>query len=246
MMGPRLLETEHIEYLDDRLKLIVSPAHTFGTDALLLAAFALPKRNAKCCDFGTGCGIIPFYWLSKGVKSVYGVEIQDAAVSQLQRSIELSEAENEFTLIHGDLRDVRKCLPGESFDSVSMNPPYTKVGHGIESASHADKIARHETGAALPEICRAAAYLLKFGGSFSICLRPERLTEAFCSMKEAKIEPKRLRFVSKNAPAAPWLFLLEGKKGRSPGLTVEPQLYMYDEDGNLSREVLEITKEYRK
>lgn len=245
-MQPLLSPTEHIEYLDDRLKLIVSPAHTFGTDALLLAAFALPGKNAVCCDFGTGCGIIPFYWLSKGVRNVSGVELQDAAASQLRRSIALSGAEKEFTFIHGDLREVKNSLPGERFDCVTMNPPYTEVGHGIESTAEADKISRHENGATLSEICRAAAYLLKFGGSFSICLRPERLTDAIFRMREVKIEPKRLRFVAKNASSAPWLFLLEGKKGRAPGLVVEPLLCMYDENGLLSREVLKITENYRK
>lgn len=35
---------EHIEYLSRDLGLIVSKEHTFGTDALLLADFASPKR----------------------------------------------------------------------------------------------------------------------------------------------------------------------------------------------------------
>ena len=50
-------------------------------------------------------------------------------------------------------------------------------------------------------------------------------------MKNNDIEPKRLRFVSKNPDEAPWLFLIEGKKGSKPFMKVEPQLYIRSENG---------------
>lgn len=237
---------EHIEYINDRLRLIVSPAHTFGTDALLLAAFSMPKKNAKCVDFGTGCGIIPFYWLREGVRDVCAVELQELACDQLRRSIELNGIGDRFTLVEGDLTKLGGVLPLGRFDTVSMNPPYTPAGKGILSASDADKTARHETLLTLSELCRSASELLKFGGSFSICLRPERLTDAMCTMRENSVEPKRLRLVAQRPGKAPWLFLLEGKKGRKPGLTVEPDLYIENPDGTPSGEMLKITGAYRK
>ena len=45
----------------------------------------------------------------------------------------------------------------------------------------------------------------------------ERLTDYLCAMRAAKIEPKRLRFAARREGKAPWLFLLEGKRGRNPG-----------------------------
>lgn len=237
---------EHIEYINDRLRLIVSPAHTFGTDALLLAAFSMPKQNAKCIDFGTGCGIIPFYWIREGVRNVCAVEIQSLACDQLRRSIKLNGIGERFTLIEGDLTKLKGVLPFGGFDTVSMNPPYTPAGNGILSASEADKTARHETNLTFAALCRSASDLLKFGGSFSICLRPERLTDAMCTMRESSIEPKRLRLVAQRPGKAPWLFLLEGKKGRKPGLIVEPELYIENSDGSQSEEMLKITGEYKK
>ena len=53
-----LNKDEHIEYLSRDLGLIVSKEHTFGTDALLLADFASPKRYDVCC---------------KGVRSAYAL-----------------------------------------------------------------------------------------------------------------------------------------------------------------------------
>lgn len=224
----------------------MSPAHTFGTDALLLAAFSMPKRNAKCVDFGTGCGIIPFYWMREGVNNVCAVELQSLACDQLRRSIELNGIGERFTLVEGDLTKLKGILPFGQFDTVSMNPPYTPAGSGILSMSEADKTARHETNLTFSELCRSASELLKFGGSFSVCLRPERLTDAMCTMRENSIEPKRLRLVAQRPGKAPWLFLLEGKKGRKPGLVIEPSLYIENPDGSQSEEMLKIIGEYKK
>ncbi len=235
-----MYNSEHIEYISDRLRLIVSPQHTFGTDALLLAAFSHPAPNAKCVDFGTGCGIIPFYWLREGVKKVQAVEIQPLACDQVRRSIELNNLQNDFILTEGDLTRLKGTLPTEYFDVITMNPPYTPLGGGIISETSADRIARHETCLTLPSLCTAAAKHLKFGGAFCVCLRPERLSEMMYAMHDAKIEPKRLRFVSQRPGKAPWLFLLEGKKGRKPGLTVEKTLYIESE------EMEKIVGEYKK
>lgn len=241
-----LRDNEHIEYIDGSLKLIVSDCHTFGTDALLLAAFSAPKRKNTVCDFGTGCGIIPFYWLREGIEKVHAVEIQPLACDQLTRSIEINSLGEKFCLINSDLRELKGKLPEGAFDLVTMNPPYTAEGHGIISASSADKIARHETSLELTDVFLSAARLLKFGGRMCICLRPERLTEAMMGMREAKIEPKRLRFVSQRDGKVPWLFLLEGKKGRNPGLIVEKELHIENPDGTPSEEMIKIIGTYKK
>lgn len=241
-----LKASEHIEYIDGSLKLVVSDSHTFGTDALLLAAFSAPKRKNTVCDFGTGCGIIPFYWLREGVEKVHAVEIQPLACDQLTRSIEMNSLEERFSLYNSDLRELKGKLEAGIFDLVTMNPPYTAEGHGIISDTAADKIARHETSLELTDVFLAASRLLKFGGRMCICLRPERLTEAMMGMREAKIEPKRLRFVSQRDGKAPWLFLLEGKKGRKPGLIVENELHIENSDGSPSEEMKKIIGSYKK
>ena len=241
-----LKASEHIEYIDGSLKLVVSDSHTFGTDALLLAAFSAPKRKNTVCDFGTGCGIIPFYWLREGVERVHAVEIQPLACDQLTRSIEMNSLGERFFLLNSDLRELKGKLDAGIFDLVTMNPPYTAEGHGIISEAAADKIARHETSLELTDVFLSASRLLKFGGRMCICLRPERLTEAMMGMRAAKIEPKRLRFVSQRDGKAPWLFLLEGKKGRNPGLIVEKELHIENPDGTPSDEMKKIIGSYKK
>ena len=78
---------------------------------------------------------------------------------------------------------------------------------------------------------RAAAYLCRWGGSFAVVHRPERLSELLCAMTASGVEPKRLRLVCPRAERAPSLILVEGRRGGKPGLTIEPPLILQDEAG---------------
>ncbi len=237
---------EHIEYIGNTLKLIVSKAHTFGTDALLLASFAAPLKNSLACDFGTGCGIIPFYWLREGLcKQIYTFEIQEKGYNQLLRSIEINSTD-KIKPYNCDLRQIPKDVPKGKFDLITMNPPYTKENSGIISESESDKIARHGIMCSLEDVCQTASKMLKFGGRLCMCLRPERLFELTCAMQKFNIEPKRLRFVSQRDGFSPWLVLVEGKLGRKPGLVVEPELHIENSAGELSAEMIKILGTYRK
>ncbi len=237
---------EHIEYIGESLQLIVSKAHTFGTDALLLASFASPGKNSLACDFGTGCGIIPFYWLRENLCSkIYTIEIQERGYVQLVRSIELNGIK-KLEPFNCDLREIPKEIPMGRFDLITMNPPYTKESSGILSEKESDKIARHGVMCSLNDVCIAASKMLKFGGRLCMCLRPERLFELTTAMQKVNIEPKRLRFVSQRDGLTPWLVLVEGKLGRKPGLVVEPELHIEKSHGEISDEMIKILGSYRK
>lgn len=237
---------EKIERLSRTLSVIVSAQHTFGTDALLLANFAAPRRKEYACDLGTGCGIIPLLWCRTPAPwKIAAVEIQEKACFQLRRSVEMNRLQERLTVIHGDLRNLRGVLPFGVFDLVTMNPPYQAASSGIQSAQEAQRIARHELTCTIADAANAAAALLNFGGRFCLCQRPERLTDVFVAMRMAGVEPKRLRFVCQKPGDRPWLFLLEGKKGRKPGLTVLPALAVQNGQGMPTREMEEIYGEYR-
>lgn len=234
------------EYLGGGVSVVVSDEHSFGTDAVLLADFASPKRKENACDFGTGCGIIPMIWYRNGnAKYIWGVELQKQGFEQAQKSVKISSAEEKVCIINHDLKDIKSVFEHASMDVVTMNPPYKAADSGVKSASQADLIARHEVECNLTDITRAAAYLLNYGGRLCMCNRPERLSDTIFAMKQAGIEPKRLRMVVKRPDTRPWLFLIEGKKGSKPYLNVDPMLIMYGEDGNLSEEVIEIYGEYK-
>ena len=221
-----LLPDEHLEQLDETLRLIVSPAYTFTTDSLLLAAFSAPRRHETACDLGTGCGILPLLWCRKECGPVTAVDVQEPACAQLERSLALNGLEDRVTVVRADLRKEHPLLPRGSFDLVAMNPPYYAAGTGEQSRTDSDRQAKHETTCTLEDAAKAAARLLKNGGRFCLCQKPERLTDVLCTLRTHRLEPKRLRFASHRADTAPFLVLIEAKRGGNPGLKVEELLIL--------------------
>ena len=165
---------------------------------------------------GTGCGIIPLIMQrEKPPKITYALDIQPLAIEQLRISLDKNKIDSIIPIC-ADLKVLWDGAPLGQFSLVTCNPPYKAAKAGIESNLDAHKIARHEILCNIDDVCRAAAKLLKFGGRLCLCNRPERLSDVISAMKNNGIEPKRLRFVSKNPDTAPWLFLIEGKKGSKP------------------------------
>lgn len=219
------------EKLKNNVEICITKDHKFGTDAFLLADFASPRHKDKVCDLGTGCGIIPLLMkINYDPQIIYGVDIQELAVEQLKVSVDKNKIENIIP-VHADLKELWSDAPLDKLDVVTCNPPYKATNAGIESCSEAQKIARHEILCNIDDVCRAASRLLKFGGKLCICNRPERLADVITAMKNYNIEPKQLRFVSKTPHDAPWLFLIEGKKGSKAFMKVLPQLYINGENG---------------
>lgn len=242
-----ILTQTKIEDVGGGIKICTSPEHTFGTDAFLLSHFANPKPGEIVCDIGSGCGIIPLLWFrgENQPEHADAVDISVQAVEQMKISAGLSSCGDKFTPIHADIRDLKGRLEFGKYGLVTCNPPYKAVGTGVMSKSEADKIARHETLCTVGDCCAAASKLLRFGGRFCMCQIVERLPDVLESMRENKVEPKRIQLVQKDSASAPWLVLVEGKRGSKPFLKAEPTLMLY-ENGEASREMREIYKMFGK
>lgn len=221
------------EYLGGGINVFVSDVHTFGTDAVLLARFADVKRKDKCCDLGTGCGIIPLLWLREDMKEeIFAVEIQENACTLVNESIKYNHLENKLKIINCDLREFKSNLPMGEFSAVTFNPPYFSRESGEESPNESTRIARHEIMSDIFEGAKCASFILKYGGTFSVCHRPERLCDVFEAMRENSIEPKKMTFCRRKQGTKPFLVLVQGKKGAKCGLSVTEDIILTDENGN--------------
>lgn len=220
------------------IKMYVSEDHRFGTDAFLLAYYAGVRPDSIVCDLCTGCGIIPLIFC-KNVRPhlVYAVDIQEEAVSLLQRTVTENGLENVVQPIQADLRDMPQSLIAyETVDIVTANPPYMISGSGFEKLSRPQAIARHELMCNIDDVCRAAGKLLKYGGTLKMCNRPERLSDVINAMRENKIEPKSITFVHNSILDRPWLFLISGKKGGKSGMIVEKPMILRNDDKSYTEE----------
>ncbi len=229
-----------LEALGGGVTAVISELHGFGTDALMLAAFAKPKKNDRACDLGSGCGILPLLWCRDGLcKSVTAFEIQENACEQLRETVKLNGL-TKIEVVCGDLRQAAELLTPYSYDLVTMNPPYKAPKAGLTSAQEAALITRHEVMCSFSDVAKAAERLLRFGGRFCVCHRPERVADVICDMRTCGIEPKRIRMVTHKAGMPPNLILVEGKKGGKSGVVIEPELVLKDGDGNYTTPALEM------
>lgn len=243
-MNIELNDDEVIEDLQFKnLKIIQNKnGFCFGIDSVLLVNFAKEiKKQSKVLDLGTGTGIIPILLSGKvELKKAIGVEIQKDVANMAKRSVSLNNLDDKIEIINENVINIGKLYPKQYFDVVITNPPYKKIGTGIINESEAKIISRHEITANLEDFIKTARDMLKDKGEFFMVHRPERLVDIISLMRKFKIEPKKLRFVCPNKNKEPNMVLIKGIKNAKEFLKIEKNLYVYNEDGNYTDEILKI------
>lgn len=241
-----LLREECGERLDDLqcngLYLIQDPdKFCFGIDAVLLSNFVKVKKNGHVVDLCTGSGIVPILLSAKtGAKKITGIEIQSDIADMARRSVSYNKLDEKIDIINDDISNVLKYINNCSVDSVCVNPPYMKDTTAIKNPDLPMAIARHELLTDLDTVINIASKLLKESGKFFMVHRPSRLSEIFASMRQNRIEPKRLRFIHPYIESKANLVLIEGAKGSGVWLDVEPPLVVYKDKNVYTDEVLKI------
>lgn len=243
-MDVELKENERIDDLEFKgLKIIQNEkGFCFGMDSVLLSDFAKNmKNNSTVLDLGTGTGIIPILLCGKtNLKKVVGIEIQQDVANMAKRSSQLNNLQDRFEVVNTNIINLKNIYEKQSFDVIVTNPPYKKENTGITNENEAKLISRHEITANLEDFISISKDLLKDKGEFYMVYRPERLVDILSLMRKYKIEAKILKFVSPNKNKEPNLILIKGIKNANSFLKVEKNLYVYNEDGKYTNEILKI------
>jgi len=227
------------EYLWENGPVFAQAEHfKLGTDSVLLADFIKLSGAKRGIDLGCASGAISLLLLSRLEKlHMTGLEIVPEAAELARENMAANGLTERSDIICGDIKEHRSLFKTGSFDLVAANPPYFPLERGFQSPDEGRAGARGESLCSLEDICAAASFLLKTGGSFCLVHKPERLSELFCTMTKHGLEPKRLRMVCHRADSAPNLVLVEGRRGGRPGLKAEPMLILRNADGSETEEV---------
>lgn len=241
------IELEANERIDDlefkNLKIIQNKdGFCFGIDSVLLSDFAKNiKKDSMVLDLGTGTGIIPILLCGKTkLKKVTGIELQEEVAKMAKKSIKLNNLEDKFNVINENILNLNKIYENQTFDVIVSNPPYKKKDTGITNENEKKIISRHEISASLEDFIKISKDLLKDKGEFYMLHRPERLVDIFELMRKYKIEPKILKMVYSYKNKEPKLILIKGVKNAKPFLKVESNLYIYEDTGKYTKEILKI------
>ena len=227
-MEPILNEGERLCEINDRVRLIArEDGLTFGTDAYLLSAFCRHAPNARAADLGCGTGVISLLLAARSrFAHIYAVEAQENFAKLTERNVALNGFCDTVTPLFCDVRHLTPAMTGGELDVVFTNPPYMRADTGYACTHGEKQIARHEVLGDLYDFTRAAARVLRFGGSLYTVYRPDRLETLFAALKEAKFAPKRMLFVQDAPDKAPSMVLVESRLGGAEGLVLLPTLLL--------------------
>ncbi len=215
--------------------------YRFSVDALLLYHFVDLPRCRRIADIGAGSGIISILLAKKYPDAkLSAIEIQKVLYELALRNIHENGLQKQIEVLQRDIKAYRKIFKPGTFDLAVSNPPFRRPLSGLVSPEAERAIARHEIKITLSDLIKAASYLLKVRGRFDIIYHPSRLTELITTMKRHDLEPKRLRSVHSKPGDEAKMILLEAVKSGRTELRVEQPLYIYNEDGSYSPEMVEI------
>ncbi|KRK91434.1 tRNA1(Val) (adenine(37)-N6)-methyltransferase [Companilactobacillus futsaii] len=212
--------------------------YSFNLDTILLYNFANPAKKGKVVDLCAGNGAIGLSLASKTVAKIYLVEIQKQLSDLAQKSIDDNHLSKQVTLINDDLKNIQQYIAHDTVDTIVCNPPYFKVTDQTAIKDNSVlAIARHELKANLKDILSAIKVLLKENSHAYLVYRPQRLSDLLVTMAKEKLQAKRLRFVRTTAKKDANLVLVDAiKTVKTASLRVEPDLVIYDENHQLSKE----------
>lgn len=235
-----LLEGERLDDLERNGYKIIQhkDKFCFGMDAVLLSSFAIVNEGENAIDLGTGTGIIPILLEAKSNgRHFTGLEIQSESADMAGRSVKYNNLQDKIDIVEGDIKEASLMFKKASFDVVTSNPPYMNDNHGIKNPDMPKAIARHEILCTLDDVVRETALLLKPGGRFYMVHRPHRLTELIMTLKQYKLEPKRIKFVYPFENKEANMVLIESVRGGKSMVKVENPLIVYKEPGVYTDEI---------
>ena len=205
-------------------KIYQSPSlYRFTSDAVVLSRFAQGGAR-RVIDLCSGSGIVALHYFAlrngEGIEKVTLCELQEPLAEMSGESVKINGLERIFTVRNQPLQTL---IEKDEYDLVLCNPPYKKRGSGIKLSNEHLDICRNETAVTLGEIVEKAESLLVRGGKFCLCNAVDRLIETIVLFEKHKLYPSRLRFVAAREGKDPYLFLIEGIKGKKSNLVVESQ-----------------------
>ena len=209
---------EDLQFKDLRIA-VNKPGFSYGHDALLLCDFARMGPRDKALDLGAGTGILAILLNGRHGTPFTAVEIQPEMAALMEESVALN-GQRDIRVLCRDLRTLHEVLPRESFTCAVCNPPY--FTGGTPSEDEGVNISTHQQSCTVEDVAKCAKLMLKNGGRLWMCYPASGAAEAFAALHNNSMEPKRIQLVY--GKKAPYLALIEAKKGAKPGLIWEENI----------------------
>ena len=220
------------DIVDSNLKIYQDTDYfKFSLESVLLPKFVnVNLRCKKILDLCTGNAPIPLLLSEKTKAKIYGVELQKEIYDLAIESVKFNHKEEQIQIINADVKDLKDYFDGDTFDLITVNPPYFKIyKDSLKNKNHIKSLARHEDTLTLEELLKITLYLLKDNGSFYMVHRTERLEEVLTLLKKYRLIPKELQFIYPYNGKESKLFMIKASKNGRVGLKVLDAIYVNQE-----------------
>jgi len=214
----------------------------FSLDSVLLPNFVTLNKNVKTImDLGTGNAPIPLILSTKTKAKIIGIEIQKDVYELAKKTVEYNSLQDKIELYNLDIKNLKDNFEGDSIDVITCNPPYFKVDAKSHLNDNPHKIiARHEVSLTLEDLLKASKYLLKNNGVLALVHRTDRFLDIVRLCSEYGLEVKKIRFIYPKTNSDSNMILIEARKNGGVGLKVLPPLYVHEQNGDYTKEVLDM------
>jgi tRNA1Val (adenine37-N6)-methyltransferase len=202
--------------------------YRYSLDSYLLGAFVDESPGTEILEIGSGSGVVSILLSAvKGLR-VTGIEIQEDLAQMSKRSIEYSGLSDKVKITCCDIKD----YSGAKVDAVVTNPPYRPLSTGRINPDRSKAIARHEISLDLDVLLKKAYGLLRPLGRLYIVYPAWRIPDLLCTMRDRRIEPKRMKCVYTSPIRTCEICLICGVKGGGREFTIESPLIVYNQDNS--------------
>lgn len=207
-------------------------------DTILLAHFTRPKKGEKILEIGCAHGAVSLILAKRG-HNIEGVDIQSHLIEMAVENALVNGLKDRTKFYTADIREHRKRWEAQSFDRVTVNPPYFEKKSGSLSPFTALATALSGLNCTLEDLVQACHYLLKNRGYLDIVIHAGRVGELLALLDKYNIAPKKFRSVHPKPGAEASVVLIEAVRASKHGLRVEAPLFVLDEEGKETRQLLQ-------
>jgi len=215
--------------------------YRFSVDALLLAGLTRVRPEDRVVDLGTGCGVVLLVMAyGQPGREFVGLEIQAELAELATRNVAANGLSDRVRIEHLDFRQSAERFPPGSFDLVVSNPPYRRLASGRINLHVQRAQARHELLGSVADVLAAGGYLLRHGGRLAVVYPAARLGHLLVEVHRNGFGPKELTVVHSKPGSPGCLLHLECRKGGGEQMRINPPLYIYDDRGAYSENMVKM------
>ena len=214
----------------------------FSLESVLLPNFVtINLSSKKILDLCSGNAPIPLILSTRTNSKIIGVEYQKDIYDLAVKTVKINHLEDQITMINEDVKRLNEYYEGDTFDLITVNPPYFKNQElSTKNVDIHKTIARHEINITLDDILKTSSYLLKNGARFAMVHRTERFIEIINKLEKFNLIPKRIQFIYPKEEKESNLFMIECIKNGQREIKIEKPLFVHNNDGTYRDEIKKI------